>query len=126
VARRALAGLEYVLDPGLFMDVSLCVSELVTSAIADAQPSAEQGLELRLSLSGGVLVVSVEDHEPGADGGERRAPPELDGDLGLHIISQLADRWGVDPDGARRWMEFSRLAGGARERSTAFGARPRI
>jgi len=124
VARRALAGLEHELDPGLFMDVSLCVSELVTSAVADAKASADQTLELRLSLSGGVLAASVQDHQRAADGGEPRSPRELDGDLGLHIISRLADRWGVDPDGARRWLEFSRLAGGARERSTAFGARP--
>jgi anti-sigma regulatory factor (Ser/Thr protein kinase) len=122
VARGALAGLEHELEPGLFMDVSLCVSELLTSAVVAAQHSAEQTLELRLSLSGGVLAVSIKDHEAVADGGERRSAPVPDDDLGFHIISRLADRWGVDSTGAGRWLEFSGLGGDARERSPAFGA----
>ena len=121
VARGALAGLEQELEPGLFMDVSLCVSELVTSAIGVAQPSAGETLELRVSSSGGVVSASVQDHGPAGEGAERRTPPAADDDLGLHIISRLADRFGVDPAGRRRWLEFRQLAGGSRERSSAFG-----
>jgi len=120
VTRRALAGFEQELEPGLFMDVSLCVSELVTSAVVAAQPIPAATLELRLSLRDGLLTASVQDHERGGDGG-KGSSRERDEELGPYIISRLADRWGVDPGGARRWLEFSGVGVDGRERSPAFG-----
>jgi anti-sigma regulatory factor (Ser/Thr protein kinase) len=93
-ARRALDGLEDVLDASVFYDASLCLSELVTNAVLHSGAGEEDELELRVAVSGEVLRVTVLDHGSGFD------PPEPTGGdesgWGLYIVDRLSHDWGVE------------------------------
>jgi anti-sigma regulatory factor (Ser/Thr protein kinase) len=106
-ARRALAGFERELDPGLFFDVSLCVNELVSNAIRALEPAEAMSVELELSRNDGALCAAVADHGAGARRLEQIIEGGHGGDFGLYIISRLAHRWGVDRIENRVWLEFA-------------------
>ena len=117
-ARGALAGLEYELDPDVFFDVSLCVSELVAHAVCSARPEDEETFELEISLSDGVLAAAVRDPGGRRSAIQRFKRREAESSLGLYIISRLADRWGVDAGDRRTWLELD-IASRAQARSSA-------
>jgi anti-sigma regulatory factor (Ser/Thr protein kinase) len=106
VVRGALAELEQ--DEWSPADGLLVASELVTNAVLHSGSAADHTLNVRASLRGDCLRISV--HDPGTSGEE--APPrdpgphEVDG-WGLRVIDQLAERWGAGrPDGYRVWAEL--------------------
>jgi anti-sigma regulatory factor (Ser/Thr protein kinase) len=120
-ARAALAGIEREIDAGLFFDISLCVSELVTNAVRAVEPDVASPMELEVSLVGDTLRASVHD----AGGGARRLQTVLltgeDHDFGLYIISRLAHRWGIDHVGNVIWLEFE-VGAQSQPRTSAFTA----
>jgi hypothetical protein len=89
-ARKALDGLDSLLDAGAFYDASLCVSELQLDV--DVQDE-------------GKLVVSVTDAGAGFDPATPTAGDESG--WGLFIVDRLSHRWGVDRRGGTRvWFEM--------------------
>lgn len=106
VVRGALAELE----PGQWSpaDGLLVASELVTNAVMHSGCAADHTLNVRASLRGERLLISV--HDPGLSGedAQPRDPERPEpGGWGLRIIEQLAERWGAErPDGYRVWAEL--------------------
>lgn len=89
-------------------DISFCVGELVTMAVL-AECST---VEIRLTVEPGCVRATVLDDGPLPREGAR--PPGRANQLGLRMISMIADRYGVDPTDGRqgRWLEFDLLAAG--------------
>ena len=120
-ARRALDGLEDLLEASVFYDASLCLSELVTNAVLHSGAGAQDELELRVDVRDETLRVTVIDHGRGFD-----PPKPTGGDesgWGLYIVDRLSHAWGVErePDtavwfemraGAETEAQFSRLRPG--------------
>jgi hypothetical protein len=95
IARDAIAPLTDELGSELARDTQLLISELVTHRVRRERAGK---LRLDISLSAGAVRVEVTDDR-------RAAPPVRDSHeptLGfeLHIIAQLADRWGI----RRNWL----------------------
>jgi anti-sigma regulatory factor (Ser/Thr protein kinase) len=105
-ARKALDGLDSLLDAGAFYDASLCVSELVTNAVLHADIAADSELQLDVDVQDeGKLVVSVTDAGAGFDPATPTAGDESG--WGLFIVDRLSHRWGVDRRGGTRvWFEM--------------------
>lgn len=122
-ARRALREWEGHFEPGLFYDLSLCVSELVTKSVQRAEPAKGDEIELAVSRHDEMVRAEVMEH--------RRdvmviQPAAMDGgDWGMFIVDRVADRWGVDRSkGTRLWCEID-LSGDGRSRDElASGGRP--
>ncbi len=106
VVRGALAELED--DTWSPADGMLVASELVTNAVLHSGCAADHTLNVRASVRGEHLVISV--HDPGLSGenAQPRDPQHPEpGGWGLQIIDKLAVRWGTErPDGYRVWAEL--------------------
>lgn len=85
----------------------LAVSELVGNAVRHAIPGSGS-LTMRLKMTPRRLRIEVVDTIPGAPS-VRRPPVEAEGGRGLWLVSELATRWGVEPDpaGKRVWVEVA-------------------
>jgi anti-sigma regulatory factor (Ser/Thr protein kinase) len=88
----------------------LLVSELVTNSVRHAATGPADAVGLVVSISAIDLRVEVLDGGPGFD-----RPVRLDGEieggggLGLRLVDQIADRWGVQPGQRTRvWFELDR------------------
>ena len=104
LARRFLDQVRDALDPGVFENARLLISELVANAIEHVHEDGE--LEVRVTLADAALRVEVLDPGPGFVVPER--PADSDRGWGLRFTERLASRWGVDFDGrARVWFELS-------------------
>jgi anti-sigma regulatory factor (Ser/Thr protein kinase) len=108
VARRRL--LE-ALGPTLAADerhtLKLLVSELVTNAIRHG--GSREPVELSVYWDGEVRV-EVVDHGDGFLPRPRAGDLEDPGGFGLFLVGRLADRWGVETDGATRvWFVLDRV-----------------
>jgi anti-sigma regulatory factor (Ser/Thr protein kinase) len=90
-ARRAVREWERYFQPDLFYDLSLCVSELVTSRVQHAA-----GNEIELSVRRDERLVRAEISDPRGDVVVTEPPVTSAADWGMFIIDHLADRWGVD------------------------------
>jgi anti-sigma regulatory factor (Ser/Thr protein kinase) len=103
-ARGALDRIATRLSPDRLRDVRLLVSELVTNAVRHAGGEA---VRLVVALDGDVLRVEV--HDPG-NGFELKPTPSdplRSSGWGLVLVSELADRWGVDQNPRTRvWFEM--------------------
>jgi hypothetical protein len=114
-ARRSLREWEDHFEPELFYDISLCVSELVTKSVQNAEPGGGEEIELGVCRDKRVVRAEVV---------ERRTdvmvvdPHRMDcEDWGMFIVGRVADRWGVDRDmGTLVWCEID-LAGAQRVES---------
>jgi len=120
-ARQAFMELDLDLDAGLLFDASLCVSELVTTSLGENVADGEQELELELSVSDETLSAAVRARPPIGQTVERADGNSVAEELGLHIISRLADRYGLDSVESRIWLEFD-ITARAGPRLPAFGA----
>lgn len=108
-------------------DVSLCVSELATNATLH---SGSNYFHLEIEHHRGAVRVAVADTGMGPVDLLARQP-ELSGAFtaedaattgrGIHLVSVLADAWGVDelPGGKRVWAEFHPDASGTTDRAEA-------
>lgn len=104
-ARHALDVLAPSLDDLTLRNARLLVSEIVTNAIR----YADGLIELVVDEQDGRLHVEVVDRGPGFEPEGRSAGQDVGSGWGLHILSRLATRWGVDDaEGARVWFELER------------------
>ena len=102
-ARLFLDAIRDAVDPRVFENARLLLSELVANAIEHVQEDGD--LEVSIALGEGVLRVEVADPGPGFVPPPR--PPDSDRGWGLLFTDRLASRWGADHDGrARVWFEL--------------------
>jgi anti-sigma regulatory factor (Ser/Thr protein kinase) len=110
-ARRALAACSLVdseREPALL----LLASELVTNSVRHAGLSEEERIRLRASCDDACARVEVCDAgRSGRVPGRREPGPDAlePGGLGLVLVDQMADRWGVarDDDETCVWFELA-------------------
>jgi anti-sigma regulatory factor (Ser/Thr protein kinase) len=87
---------------GIQSSVALLVSELVTNSV---QHAAADLIELNVFASPDTVRVEVRDRGPGYDA--FAAPESQEGGFGLYLVDKLADRWGVETQGATTiWFEM--------------------
>lgn len=81
--------------------VALLVSELVTNSV---QHAAADVIELNVFASADTVRVEVRDEGIGHDAFATPEPPHRG--FGLYLVDKLADRWGVETQGATLiWFE---------------------
>jgi anti-sigma regulatory factor (Ser/Thr protein kinase) len=104
-ARRALAKLRGDLDPPLMETLRLLVTELVTNSV---RHTSAETIGLNVLVGRSAVWTEVTDAGPGFD-------PAGEGTLGgagwgLFLVERLAERWGVNRDGANTkvWFELRR------------------
>jgi anti-sigma regulatory factor (Ser/Thr protein kinase) len=110
-ARHSLDRLAGRVDPDGLDTMRLLVSELVTNSVRHGGLESDGWIRVSVRELPGTLRVAVTD--PGVGFGERHGPPRLDdpSGWGLHLVEQLADRWGVSHEGETRvWFEIEREA----------------
>ncbi|NJP30485.1 ATP-binding protein [Micromonospora sp. HSS6-12] len=112
-ARHRLADeLTGIVNPPLLADLVAVLAELVGNAVRHADPLPggviRVAWRLRDTATGPRVHLRVTDG--GAPGGPRmrEADPDAMDGRGLHIVSGLSSRWGVDRDGLGQtvWAEF--------------------
>ena len=105
-ARQVLDRLRGHLDEEGLETMRLLVSELVTNSVRHARLEDSAWIDLAIEENSHAMRVVVSD--PGIGFDERPGPPQP-GDpsgWGLHLVDQLADRWGMSRDGETKvWFE---------------------
>jgi anti-sigma regulatory factor (Ser/Thr protein kinase) len=90
-------------------DIALMVSELVTNGFVHG--GARDGGTLRVEIELDVERARIVVTDPGSNGTPTVLGPAPDriGGLGLFLVDQIADRWGVERDHATSvWFEVDR------------------
>lgn len=85
----------------------LLVSELVTNSVVHAGLGAEEDVDLHIACGRGHVRVEVVDPGPPFEP-DPVYEPDRSWHWGLHLVGQLADRWGVDrrAPGKAVWFEI--------------------
>lgn len=107
-ARRALDVLSEELAPEVLQELHLMVSELVTNSIRHSGITARKAVGLELWVRPRCMRVVISDHGRGFDLNAVSEPdPGQVGGWGLYIVREMADRFGVESNGATRvWFEL--------------------
>jgi anti-sigma regulatory factor (Ser/Thr protein kinase) len=105
VAREALRRLTPTVGQELAGDVRLLVSELVTNSV---KYGAGGPIELEVQAKPGWVRAEVIDHGNGFTPVARDRPMDEAGGWGLHLVEQVADRWGVYEGSTHVWFEIAR------------------
>ena len=106
-ARRELERLSGDLDELTMRNTRLLVSELVTNAIRHVPAGEGDEIEVTVESDQGVVRVEVVDSGPGFTPSPRADHSRASSGWGLHIMSRIAARWGVESDGGSRvWFEI--------------------
>jgi anti-sigma regulatory factor (Ser/Thr protein kinase) len=114
-ARRALREWERHFEPDMFYDLSLCVSELVTTTVQHGEFRDD---EIELTVRRGKKLARAEVRTPQRDVAVAPSPVGTPSGWGMFIIDRVADRWGVDRgEGMAVWCEID-LASDGWSRST--------
>ncbi|WP_431729913.1 ATP-binding protein [Verrucosispora sp. TAA-831] len=109
---RLAAELAEVVSPVVLADLVAVLAELVGNAVrhADPLPGGVVRVAWRLMTTDDGAHVRLRVTDGGATGTPRIRPADIDAadGRGLHIVSGLADRWGVERDGLGQsvWAEF--------------------
>jgi len=114
-ARRAVESFSADVAPDVLGDAALLVSELITNSVKYGRSDV-----VRLELYGdaeGRLRVEVFDEGGGFVPTARDRPLNEVGGWGLHLVNELADRWGVATEASHVWFEIAR--GESRSKSMA-------
>ncbi|MFD4942067.1 ATP-binding protein [Streptomyces sp. NPDC058409] len=95
---------EWELHP-LVEDIKLCVSELATNALLHGAPP---GREFCVGLHRGEELVRLEVRDSGPGQPAVQRPDDACSGRGLHLVSELADDFGVDDHvvGKTVWLVF--------------------
>jgi anti-sigma regulatory factor (Ser/Thr protein kinase) len=111
-AREELEAFRAELEPLVYQDAALLITELVSNSVRHAGPDAGDRVLFDLIVTSARVRVDVRDGGPGF------VPmPREPGDMspyhwGLHILERLSDRWAVvPPNGAAGtcvWFELDR------------------
>jgi anti-sigma regulatory factor (Ser/Thr protein kinase) len=105
-ARRVVEHLGDGIDPEIRADVMLLVSELITNSV---KYGGEGDLRLQIEARGPKrLRVEVVDQGVGFTPKARDRPVTTAGGWGLHLVEELADRWGVHEGSTHVWFEIDR------------------
>jgi|FLYK01.1.fsa_nt_gi uncharacterized protein YjbJ (UPF0337 family)/anti-sigma regulatory factor (Ser/Thr protein kinase) len=121
LARRVVQELRGVLSPEVVGDVSLLVTELVANSVRHAGLGGEDRIHVRIQLAADRLAVEVVD-----DGLGFRPSDRTEGGWGLYLVDRLADRWGIQRDGATvAWFEIDLPPRGRRFRPAGGGVHAR-
>ena len=92
--------------------VRLVVSELVANSVRHARLAPTDAVEVIGSIDPRTLHIEVRDLGPGFEP-ERVRLSEADTGWGLHILDQLADRWGTtNTESSTVWFEMDLPATG--------------
>ncbi|MHB8659691.1 MAG: ATP-binding protein [Solirubrobacteraceae bacterium] len=89
-------------------DLALVASELVTNAVRHSGAGPEDSLRVEVRFGDELAVLSVCDPGNAGEAALRARAEATFGGLGLHVVDQLAARWGSerDDDGCQRvWAE---------------------
>jgi hypothetical protein len=115
-ARRVLRDWESNFEPEVFYDLSLCVSELVTSIVERGEPAGTDQIELAVWRSN--KLIRAEIRESRSDVVVKKPATMVPRDWGMFIVDRVADRWGVDrSNGTLVWCEID-LASDGRSRDS--------
>ena len=92
-------------------DLLLLTTELVTNAVRHSR--AAEGGSVGLSIDVSKSAVSVAVTDPGGETSPRMQELDVDvpGGMGLFLVDQISERWGVERAGAgamRVWFELAR------------------
>jgi anti-sigma regulatory factor (Ser/Thr protein kinase) len=110
-ARAAVGALDGRADPDVLDDVRLLLSEIVTNAVRHSGSPSGARIGLAVSVAGGAVRAEVTDAGRGFRPAPRSAPWTEAGGWGLHLVDNLASRWGVDRGApVRVWFEIDGLA----------------
>ena len=111
-ARRTLDRVRDDLDETMLRNARLLVSELVTNVIRHVPKTAEDDqIALIVETGGDGLRVEVCDQGGGFIPSPRVDRQDAASGWGLHILAQVATRWGVESDGGTRvWFELEARA----------------
>ncbi len=109
---RLAAELAEAVSPAALADLVAVLAELVGNAVRHAEPLpggvVRVAWRLRITPEGAQVQLRVTDG--GAADGPRIRPADADAadGRGLHIVSGLSSRWGVDRDGLGQsvWADF--------------------
>jgi anti-sigma regulatory factor (Ser/Thr protein kinase) len=91
--------------PRNFDAAALLTTEVVSNAVRHGSPDRGDPIEVTLTTSEGLLKVTVNDRGTGYD----PATVEIgDTSWGIHLVDQLASRWGVERkrEGTEVWFEM--------------------
>ena len=105
-ARRAVEGLGDAIDESVRPDVVLLVSELVTNSVKYGGAG-----DLKVIIESPApkhVRVEVVDQGVGFVPKARDRPVTTAGGWGLHLVEELADRWGVHEGSTHVWFEIDR------------------
>ena len=107
-ARRALEVFRGQLEEDVIERSVLVVTEVVTNSVRHARLTAAQLIDLSIQASPGCLRIEVTDEgSAGFDPVVTLPYPGQSSGLGLWMVDQLTDRWGVDfTHSTRVWSEF--------------------
>ncbi|MFI7077635.1 MULTISPECIES: ATP-binding protein [unclassified Micromonospora] len=109
---RLAAELAEVVSPVVLADLVAVLAELVGNAVrhADPLPGGVVRVAWRLMTTDDGAHVRLRVTDGGATGTPRIRPADIDAadGRGLHIVSGLASRWGVERDGLGQsvWADF--------------------
>ena len=106
-ARSGLGKLRGDLDTPLMETLRLLVTELVTNSV---RHTVADTVLLRVLVGNSAVLTEVTDAGPGFDPAETGSPTSDHTGWGLFLVERLAERWGVDKDGAgtKVWFELRR------------------
>jgi len=110
-ARRALATLLADPDDAESEIAALLITELIANSVQHSGTSARDIIRLDIAVTDDLLRVDVRDEGAGFVPAARTADSPVNSHWGLHLINELAARWGValEPQ-ARVWFELDRGA----------------
>lgn len=107
IARRELERLAGEVDDLTLRNTRLLVSELVTNAVRHVPAGEGDEITLSIALEDGTVRIEVQDRGPGFVPSPRSETHDAGSGWGLHILSKLAERWGVESgDGSLVWFEM--------------------
>jgi anti-sigma regulatory factor (Ser/Thr protein kinase) len=104
-ARAALEVFDQILSPDVLEDLQLVVSELVTNSV---KFGPKRPITLALAIrNDGVVKGEVIDQGDGERAKvEMTVEPSLEGGWGLHLVDEVAQRWGVHEGSTHVWFEI--------------------
>jgi anti-sigma regulatory factor (Ser/Thr protein kinase) len=108
-ARRELETLLWNLDAREFGTLTLLVTELIANSVKHSGANGGSGVRLDVALSEDVVRVEVRDNGGGFVPEPRTDDSPLESHWGLHLMSEMADRWRVEADPHTLvWFELDR------------------
>jgi anti-sigma regulatory factor (Ser/Thr protein kinase) len=104
-ARAALEVFDQILSAEVLEDLQLVVSELVANSVKFG-PKRPITLALTIGLEGVVTGEVIDQGDGERAKVEMSVEPTLAGGWGLHLVDQVARRWGVHEGSTHVWFEI--------------------